>query len=100
MATNQPVDELDGMLLELSVSNPSLPARIAARTNRRILKHQLARRRVEVRMTLAEAASAMKTSKSAVARIESREHDVRRITLERYARLLEYTIKMKLEVAP
>ena len=100
MATNQTLDELDVMLLERAASNPTLPAQTAARTSRRILQHRLPRRRVEVGTTLAEAGLAMTISKVAVARIESGEHDVRVLMLERYALPLDSPITMKLEVAP
>jgi transcriptional regulator with XRE-family HTH domain len=99
MARKQPLDELDLILAERAKKNPKLPALVAARTNRRILQHQLAHRRVEIGMTQTEAGAAMKTSQSAIARLESGEHDVRMSTLERYAVVLGCAISMSLDVA-
>ena len=99
MARKRPLDDLDLILAERAKRNPELAALVAARTNRRILQHQLARRRVEVGMTQTEAGAAMKTSQSAIARLESGEHDVRMSTLERYAVVLGCAISMSLDVA-
>jgi transcriptional regulator with XRE-family HTH domain len=92
-------DDLDAVLAERALTNPEIIALVAARTSRRVLQHQLARRRVEIGMTQTEAGAAMKTSQSAIARLESGEHDVRMSTLERYAAVLGCSISMSLDVA-
>ena len=50
-------------------------------------------------LTQTEAAALMTTSQSAIARVESGEHDVRMSTLERYAAVLGCSISMTLAVA-
>jgi DNA-binding XRE family transcriptional regulator len=79
---NQP-DDLDRYIAARAVSDPGLSARVAARTNRRILQHQLAELRVSLGITQTQAAAQMGTSQSSIARLESGEHDVRMSTVER-----------------
>ena len=95
----QPPDDLDRLIAERSKDCPDLPARVAARTNRRLLQNQLADRRIALGLAQAEAGALMKTSQSAIARLESGEHDVRISTLERYAAVLGCSIEMNLRAA-
>jgi ribosomal protein L39E len=99
MVRKKALDDLDLILAERAKRNPELPALVAARTNRRVLQHQLAQRRIALGMTQSDAGIAMKTSQSAIARLESGEHDVRVSTLERYAVVLGCSIVMSLDVA-
>jgi DNA-binding Xre family transcriptional regulator len=94
-----PADDLDRYISERARSNRSLPARVAVRTNRRVLQRLLAERRLSLRLTQTEAAVLMRTSQSAIARLESGEHDVRVSTLERYAEVLGCSITMSLNEA-
>jgi DNA-binding XRE family transcriptional regulator len=99
MKTSPSADDLDRYIAERARTNRSLPARVVARANRRILQQLLAERRVLLKLTQTEAAVLMRTSQSAIARIESGEHDVRVSTLERYAAVLGCTITMSLSEA-
>ena len=99
MKATPPVDDLDRYIAERARTNRSLPARIAAQTNRRILQHLLAERRLLLQLTQTEAAVLMHTAQSAIARLESGEHDVRVSTLERYAAVLGCSITMSLSEA-
>ena len=99
MSRKQPPDDLDRHIAELARRSPSLPAKIAARTSRRVLQRQLAERRVALGLTQTEAAALMKTSQSSIARLESGEHDVRVSTLERYASVLGCSVSMTLRNA-
>jgi DNA-binding XRE family transcriptional regulator len=99
MRASPPADDLDRYIAERARTNRVLPARVAARTNRRILQRLLAERRVLLQLTQTEAAVLMHTSQSAIARLESGEHDVRVSTLERYAAVLGCSITMSLEEA-
>lgn len=95
----KPFDDLEALTAEWAVTNPELPARIAERTSRRILQHDLAKRRVELGLTQSEVAKRMKTSQSSIARIEAGEHDVRVATLERYAHVLGCSVDLSLRIA-
>jgi DNA-binding XRE family transcriptional regulator len=99
MRASPPTDDLDRYIAERARTNRSLPARVIARSNRRILQHLLAERRVLLQLTQTEAAVLMCTSQSAIARLESGEHDVRVSTLERYAAVLGCSITMSLSEA-
>jgi DNA-binding XRE family transcriptional regulator len=94
MARKPPPDDLDRHIAELAKKNPTLPAAVEARVSRR--QRQLAERRIALGMTQTEAAALMKTSQSAIARLESGEHDVRLSTLERYAKVLNCRLSISL----
>jgi DNA-binding XRE family transcriptional regulator len=96
MARKPPPDDLDRHIAELAKKNPTLPAAVEARVSRRLLQRQLAERRIALGMTQTEAAALMKTSQSAIARLESGEHDVRLSTLERYAKVLNCRLSISL----
>ena len=99
MARRPVLDDLDSHIAERSKKNPKLAMLVDARVAR--IKHQCqhAERRVALGLTQTEAAALMKTSQSAIARVESGEHDVRMSTLERYAAVLGCSIAMTLAVA-
>ena len=99
MARRAVLDDLDAHIAERSKKNPKLAMLIDARVGRRKLQRQLAARRVAIGLTQTEAAALMKTSQSAIARVESGEHDVRMSTLERYAAVLGCSISMTLAIA-
>lgn len=96
IARKEAPDDLDRYIDERASKSPSLPAKVAARTTRRVLQRQLAERRVAFGLTQTEAAALMKTSQSSIARLESGEHDVRVSTLERYAAVLGCAIALTL----
>jgi DNA-binding XRE family transcriptional regulator len=93
------MDDLEKYIFERGQIEPGFPAIVAARTSRRILQHDLAHRRIALGLTQAEVAKRMKTTQSAIARLESGEHDVRVGTLERYATVVGCSIGLSLKVA-
>jgi DNA-binding XRE family transcriptional regulator len=95
----RPLDDLELLIAEWSVDDPDLPARIAARSSRRILQYDLGQRRLALGLTQTEVAKRMKTSQSSIARIEAGEHDVRVDTLDRYARVLGCSVELTLKIA-
>jgi DNA-binding XRE family transcriptional regulator len=99
MGARKRLDDLDQHIAELAKTHPRLPTMVAARAERIRLQRQLAQRRAALGLTQTEAAARMKTSQSAIARIESGEHDVRLSTLERYATVLGCAIAMTLREA-
>ena len=64
---------------------------------RRALTEALVARRIELGLSQTELAARMKTSQSAVARIEAGEGDIRLSTLERYAAALGQTLDWRLQ---
>ena len=64
---------------------------------RRALTEALIARRIELGLSQTELAARMKTSQSAVARIEAGEGDIRLSTLERYAAALGQTLDWRLQ---
>ncbi len=67
---------------------------------RRALAAALSAKRVELGLSQTEVAARMKTSQSAVARLESGEADLRLSTLERYAAALGQHLDWKLSLPP
>jgi transcriptional regulator with XRE-family HTH domain len=67
---------------------------------RRSLAAALSAKRVELGLSQTEVAARMKTSQSAVARLESGEADLRLSTLERYAAALGQRLDWKLSLHP
>lgn len=63
---------------------------------RREFVARLTEQRLELGLTQTEVAARMKTSQSAVARLESGDADVRISTLERYAAALESSLELRL----
>jgi transcriptional regulator with XRE-family HTH domain len=67
---------------------------------RRSLAAALSAKRVELGLSQTEVAARMKTSQSAVARLESSKADLRLSTLERYAAALGQRLDWKLSLHP
>jgi transcriptional regulator with XRE-family HTH domain len=67
---------------------------------RRSLAAALSAKRVELGLSQTEVAARMKTSQSAVARLESGKADLRLSTLERYAAALGQRLDWKLSLHP
>ncbi len=76
---------------------PLLPGLAAARARRRLLQEQLTARRLAIGLSQTEVAARMRTSQSAVARLESGQGDLRLSTLERYAEALQQEIVWRLQ---
>ncbi len=64
---------------------PKLPGFAEMAARRRALAEELVERRISLGLSQTEGAARMKTSQSAVARLETGQVDVRLSTLERYA---------------
>jgi transcriptional regulator with XRE-family HTH domain len=67
---------------------------------RRSLAAALSAKRVELGLSQTEVAARMKTSQSAVARLESGQADLRLSTLERYAAALGQRLDWELSLRP
>lgn len=76
---------------------PVFPGFAEMSRRRRSLTEALVARRIELGLSQTEVAARMKTSQSAVARLESGAADLRLSTLERYAAALETILDWKLE---
>jgi DNA-directed RNA polymerase specialized sigma subunit len=92
-------DDLEDHIAELTLKNPDLPGLIEAQLQRRRLQRALAQRRQEIGLSQTEVAARMKTSQSAVARIEAAEIDAKLSTLQRYAVAIGYEIELSLRPA-
>ena len=90
-------DFLDEIVDESTKKNPRFPEMLEAAQERRRLLHELAARREKAGITQKDVAAAMKTSQSAVARMERGEIDAKLSTVDRYAaaigQRLEWRIK-------
>lgn len=90
-------DFLDEIIEESTKEDPSFPDMVEAAYQRRILLRELAEKRERAGMTQKDVAARMKTSQSAVARIERGEIDAKLSTLARYAaaigQRLEWRVK-------
>jgi predicted transcriptional regulator len=72
---------------------------IDAHLERRRLQRALAARRQDLGLSQTEVAARMKTSQSAVARLEAGEMDAKVSTLQRYALAIGYEIEFSLRPA-
>jgi transcriptional regulator with XRE-family HTH domain len=77
--------------------DPVFPGFKQMAERRRELAEALVARRVKLGLTQTEVAARMRTSQSAVARIESGDADVRMSTLERYAAALGHELHWRLK---
>jgi transcriptional regulator with XRE-family HTH domain len=68
-------------------------------TNRRALTDKLVARRLSLGLSQTEVAARMRTSQSAVARLESGDADIRLSTLERYAAALGQELSLSLRAS-
>lgn len=78
-------DFLDEIIDESTRKNPKFPEMLEAAQERRRLLRELAARREKAGITQKDVAAAMKTSQSAVARMERGEIDAKLSTVDRYA---------------
>lgn len=78
-------DFLDEIVDGRAKDNPDFPEMVQAALERRQLLRELAKRRAESGITQQVVAERMRTSQSAVARMEAGEVDARLSTVERYA---------------
>jgi ribosome-binding protein aMBF1 (putative translation factor) len=92
-------DDLEDHIAELTRENPELPGMIDAHLERRRLQRALAARRQDLGLSQTEVAARMKTSQSAVARLEAGEMDAKVSTLQRYALAIGYEIEFALRPA-
>ena len=77
--------------------DPVFPGFKEMAARRRLLAEALVARRIKLGLSQTEVAARMKTSQSAVARLESGAADVRLSTLERYATALGQRLDGRLE---
>ncbi|MGH2705866.1 MAG: helix-turn-helix domain-containing protein [Actinomycetota bacterium] len=89
-------DFLDEMIAERTKATPEFPALLDAAVRRRRLLEELAAEREALGLSQTIVAARMRTSQSAVARLESAEIDVKLSTVERYAAALGKKISWKL----
>ena len=78
-------DFLDEIIDEGAKRNPKFPEMVESAYRRRVLLRELAAKREKAGITQKDVAVAMKTSQSAVARMERGEIDAKLSTVERYA---------------
>jgi ribosome-binding protein aMBF1 (putative translation factor) len=93
-------DFLDEIIEEGTKSNPKFPEMMDAAYRRRVLLRELATKRESAGITQKDVAAAMKTSQSAVARMERGEIDAKLSTVERYAAVLGHTVEWRLKKNP
>jgi ribosome-binding protein aMBF1 (putative translation factor) len=89
-------DDLQDYIQERAEREPDFPAAVEAAYEARLLLRKLAKRRVAAGLSQTAIAARMKTSQSAVARIEAGEADVRISTVERYAAALGRKVEFRL----
>lgn len=78
-------DFLDEIVEKRTKTNPEFPEMVEAALRARELLRSLAQRRRELELSQTAVAARMKTSQSALARLEAAEVDPRISTVERYA---------------
>jgi predicted transcriptional regulator len=76
---------------------PVLPGFKEMAQRRKALASALTSRRIELGLTQTEVAQRMRTSQSAVARLEAGHLDVRMSTIERYAAAVGHVVDWRLE---
>jgi ribosome-binding protein aMBF1 (putative translation factor) len=86
----------DEIVRERAKRNRGFPELVDAATERRSLLRELAKERESRGITQTAVAAEMKTSQSAVARIESGQADVKMSTLERYAAAVGKRVRWQL----
>ena len=92
-------DFLDEMIAERTKANPEFPVLLDAAMRRRRLLEDLTSQREALGLSQTIVAARMRTSQSAVARLESAEIDAKLSTVERYAAALGKKISWELEDA-
>jgi ribosome-binding protein aMBF1 (putative translation factor) len=89
-------DFLDEILAERTEQNPEFPSLVDAAARRRKLLRDLAREREQLQLSQTAVAAAMRTSQSAVARLESSATDTKLSTVDRFAAALGYRLEYRL----
>lgn len=92
-------DFLDEIIEEGTKKNPRFPEMVEAAYRRRVLLRELAAKREKAGVTQKDVAAAMKTSQSAVARMERGEIDAKLSTVERYARAIGHRLEWRVKKA-
>lgn len=92
-------DFLDELIKEGTTKDARFPAWVEAAYRRRVLLRTLAARRQRAGVTQKEVADAMKTSQSAVARMERGEIDPKLSTIERYADAIGHRLEWRVTKA-
>lgn len=90
-------DFLAEIIGERTRANPDFPALVDAKLRERRLLRTLAARRAELGLSQTEVAARMRTSQSAVARLERGELDPKLSTIERYAAAVGKKLEWRLE---
>ncbi len=88
-------DFLDEIIEESTKENPNFPEMVEAAYQRRVLLRELANKREKAGITQKDVAARMRTSQSAVARIERGEIDAKLSTVERYAAAIGHRLEWK-----
>lgn len=92
-------DFLDEIIEESTKRNPKFPEMLEAAQERRRLLRELAARREKAGITQKDVAAAMKTSQSAVARMERGEIDAKLSTVDRYAAAIGQRLEWRVKKA-
>lgn len=89
-------DFLDEIIEDGTKKNPRFPEMVEAAYRRRVLLRELAAEREKAGITQKDVARAMKTSQSAVARMERGEIDAKLSTVNRYAAAIGQRVDWRL----
>jgi ribosome-binding protein aMBF1 (putative translation factor) len=92
-------DFLDEIIEEGTKKNPRFPEMVEAAYRRRVLLRELAAKREKAGITQKDVAAAMKTSQSAVARMERGEIDAKLSTVDRYAAAIGQRLEWRVKKA-
>lgn len=92
-------DFLDEIIEESTKRNPRFPEMLEAAQERRRLLRELGARREKAGITQKDVAAAMKTSQSAVARMERGEIDAKLSTVDRYAAAIGHRLEWRVKKA-
>ncbi|MGH2754173.1 MAG: helix-turn-helix domain-containing protein [Actinomycetota bacterium] len=90
-------DFLDEIIEESTKKNPRFPEMVDAAYRRRVLLRELAAKRERAGITQKDVATRMRTSQSAVARIERGEIDAKLSTVERYAAAIGHRLEWRVK---
>ena len=90
-------DFLDEIIEESTKENPHFPEMVETAYRRRVLLRELASKREKAGITQKDVAASMKTSQSAVARIERGEIDAKLSTVERYAAAIGHRLEWRVK---
>lgn len=93
---SQEPDFLDELITERTARNPDFPKLMEAAARRRALLREFAGVREKRKQSQTAVAADMKTSQSAVARLEGAADDARLSTIDRYAEALGFRLQCHL----